>query len=823
MNETQTLVQRQLALEAEMVAMGEARYNGDRPLPWRTETAKQKTESELPPGRRLLTDSVEPLAQAIEEFVLDAASGKAGRKHTAVKYLAKVDPIHAAYLTARVTINAAAANKQLPHAAMSLSRAIEDHLNLQALAKTDPGLYRRVMSQVATATTASHRVGVLRHVQEKFDKVVLEWSDSDRILLGTKLIELFRDTAGLVDITRLTAAANRTPIMLVFTPEAQKWLEEGHRTCALLNPVHVPMVAPPKPWRSPYSGGYLSGLIKTKLVHTWNRSYMDELGGVDLSRVLAVVNAVQSTPWRVNKRILEVMSNLWDTGGTVAGLPRRTDLPLPPRTLSFPADTPAEALTVDQKDELKTWKAAAGRVYAENEKARSGRIGFAQKLWVANRFKDEEAIYFPHYLDFRGRMYPYASYMNPQGDDSGKGLLEFAQGKPLGEDGAYWLAVHLANLWGVDKVSLDDRIDWVMQNEERILASALDPYEEGAFWLEADSPFCALAAAMEWAGYKMHGEDFVSHLPIAMDGSCSGLQHFSALLRDEVGGAAVNLVPGDKPADVYTKVATRAQALSDASTNATMSAVWKGKVNRKVAKQPTMTMCYSATLFGMQGQIRAALGKLDAEGEKYLGGADNHEAAVYMANHVWSAIGDTVIAARSAMDWLKQVSKVCSAANMGVRWTTPMGLPVMQDYKESEEDRIKIHFGGERVRIQLRRETQKIAGGRQAAGIAPNYVHSLDSAHLMATVELGLANGLYDFAVIHDSFAVHACDTTLFNRVIREAFVAQYETNLLEKFRDEVIEQLQALAPEQVEKIPPLPRVGNLELERVIDSDFFFA
>ena len=32
-----------------------------------------------------------------------------------------------------------------------------------------------------------------------------------------------------------------------------------------------------------------------------------------------------------------------------------------------------------------------------------------------------------------------------------------------------------------------------------------------------------------------------------MDGSCNGLQHYAALALDEPGGAAVNLVPSDRP------------------------------------------------------------------------------------------------------------------------------------------------------------------------------------------------------------------------------------------------------------------------------------
>ena len=53
------------------------------------------------------------------------------------------------------------------------------------------------------------------------------------------------------------------------------------------------------------------------------------------------------------------------------------------------------------------------------------------------------------------------------------------------------------------------------------------------------------------------GLSFVSHLPIAMDGSCNGLQLFSLMLRDPVGGTAVNLLPADTPQDIYRLVADK--------------------------------------------------------------------------------------------------------------------------------------------------------------------------------------------------------------------------------------------------------------------------
>ena len=40
------------------------------------------------------------------------------------------------------------------------------------------------------------------------------------------------------------------------------------------------------------------------------------------------------------------------------------------------------------------------------------------------------------------------------------------------------------------------------------------------------------------------------------DGSCNGLQHYAALGRDTLGGRAVNVLPSEKPQDVYSEIAT---------------------------------------------------------------------------------------------------------------------------------------------------------------------------------------------------------------------------------------------------------------------------
>jgi DNA-directed RNA polymerase len=825
MNTEVTLEDRQRALEQESLALGITRYRGERAMPWQTK-AHGQGETDQAPGKTLLKQYIEPVAEALEEFIVQTESGKAGRKTVAVQYLVHIDALQAAYLALRFTINGASSGKTMTNIALNIGDAIQEHLEMLKMAEENPGLYRKVTRQLAKSTSAVHRLGVLRHVRSKYDLTRLGWSKRDRIMVGAKMIELLLEATPLFRLALQSEGRHHTVQYVFFTPETVEWLEKTHGRCELLSAIHLPMLVPPRKWRTPFSGGYLTNTMRPKLVRTRNRNYLDELGGVDLTEVMAGVNAVQETPWRISGKLLEALDVELDRGGAVAGLPRRESLPLPPRPAGLPADVPSDQLTASQREDLTVWKAQAARVYAENAANEQDRVILAQKLYVARQFAGEAAIYFPHYLDFRGRVYPMAAYLNPQGDDLCRGLLEFAEGKPLGADGHFWLAVHLAGLWGVDKVSFEDRVAWVREHEDEILASALDPHAEGAFWLTAEKPWQALAGCFDWLGYTLSGEDHVSHLPIAMDGSCSGLQHYSALLRDEVGGAAVNLVPSETPSDVYLTTADRAQVLSDGflgGTNDDMARAWQGKFCRKVTKQPTMTLCYSATKFGMKQQIENALKKLDEEGPFLPADVDRYKAAIYAAEVIWDALGDTVVAAARAMDWLQRVSAVLVEADMPIRWTSPVGLPVMQDYREQNGKLVKVFVGGRQIRLTVNEEAPTRSKRRQASGIAPNFVHSLDAAHLLATVNLATHNGIRHFAMIHDSFGCHAADTTLMNAVLRESFVDQYSQPVLEQFREEVIEQLTVARPELVEQIPPVPQAGTLDLDAVRDSEFFFA
>ncbi|KAL3568200.1 hypothetical protein D5086_030851, partial [Populus alba] len=267
------------------------------------------------------------------------------------------------------------------------------------------------------------------------------------------------------------------------------------------------------------------------------------------------------------------------------------------------------------------------------------------------------------------------------------------------------------------------------------------------------------------------------------DGSCNGLQHYAALGRDKLGAATVNLVAGEKPADVYSGIAAR-----------------------KLVKQTVMTSVYGVTYIGARDQIKRRLKERGITEESDIFGC-----SCYAAKVTLTALGEMFEAARSIMNWLGDCAKIIASENEPVRWTTPLGLPVVQPYRKLGRRSIKTSL---QVLI-LQKETDKVMVQRQRTAFPPNFVHSLDSSHMMMTAVACKGAGL-NFAGVHDSYWTHACDVDEMNRILREKFVELYETPILENLLESFEKSFPTLS------FPPLPDRGDFELREVLESPYFF-
>lgn len=200
---------------------------------------------------------------------------------------------------------------------------------------------------------------------------------------------------------------------------------------------------------------------------------------------------------------------------------------------------------------------------------------------------------------------------------------------------------------------------------------------------------------------------------------------------------------------------------------------------------------------------------------------DGYQAASYMAKAIWVAVNKVLVKAGQAMKWLQHAASLAASEELPVRWTTPVGFPVMQAYADVEARKVKTAINGRLVYLTMYADKDNLDRRRQSSGIAPNYVHSCDAAHMMLTVVRAKQAGIDNFAMIHDSFGTTAGDVESLYHIVRESFVEMYsEIDVLESFRDEIWQQL---GDKNREKMETLPSRGSLELNAVCDSRYCFA
>lgn len=600
-----------------------------------------------------------------------------------------------------------------------------------------------------------------------------------------------------------------------------------------------PTVIPPKEWTAYNEGGYYgdlqnsSNLLRLHDARTFfGQQYLRKLAQVELKAVRDAINAIQATPWKINIPVLEVMEKIVEQGGGKAGLPFFVEAPKPCVLSAEPT-----------QEELEHYKEVMPGWYKGETRRKSQALRALSHIKLARQFAKYEKIYFPCNMDFRGRVYPIPTF-NFQGDDLNKSLILFADAPACKDKKAIeWLAIHGANLAGVDKVSYADRIQWVYDNEKDILASAADPLGH-LWWSQQDEPCQMLAWCMEWKKWKEweaeHGtpEGFVSGIPVAMDGTCSGLQHFSAILRDPIGGYAVNLIPGDKPHDIYALVAEKVNVrLQEDSQNGTpdetddtgkvrygtktLSQIWLSfGVTRKVTKRPTMTLAYGAKEYGFREQIMDDTIEADIieNGEGSVFNKYNKwQASAYMAKLIWEAVGQTVVKAVEGMKWLQDCARMVTKKGNVVTWVTPMGLPVQQSYMKVETRQVQIRCAGKRIRLYGCEPTGNVDTKAQASGIAPNFIHSMDASHLQLTVLNSLKAGIKHFAMIHDSYGCPVSQAQTMYEVVRQSFVDIYtENDVLENFRKD----MQLLSDKE---LPPVPSKDSLDIQQVLESPYIFC
>lgn len=838
--ENNALVEKQIELEKRGKSLGALRFDT------RMDKALDRGRGdETSFGSKVIAQNISELAAVIKTAM---TARKAYRVPAVLKLMEEVDPQVVAMITLAGAIRASFNNESLTNTSVGIANNIYHEKLKCNLGDTGKKHFSSILKK--SGAQGLEAVKVLEYVSTEHKVVIVPWTQEQKVGVGRLLLEITLQVTGLFEIVvGERIGKDKRPDTLTSSDKLAEQIKTHNNEVRLLSPVYLPMVVKPRPWRKEtiYNGCYLTNeqapvpFVKRNLP-----KQMALLNQQNPELVFQAVNSAQSTAWRIRKPVLALLKTI---------IKEEIELGLP--ISSMP---PLKAFSIDQDAPFYIQK----ELKQKTQEFKNLRNLVEVNLTTAEEFSEFERFYVPHQVDTRGRVYPITA-INPQGADYIKGLMEFSDGKKIGREGIYWLKVHTANLFGVDKVSFEERVQWVEQNMSALLASACQPLEF-KFWTTADKPIQAFAACLELQGVSEQGEYYCSRMPIALDGSCSGLQHLGAAFNCEVTAKAVNLVDGETPNDIYQDVADKVQYQLEADANTNLVASqWlsfcEHRVSRNITKRPVMTFPYGSKAPGFTQQLlkdtlkpamqknpdsfpwqvrrfieeqdgnRVEVDKFDMDKkeaeEKGLQLVTVDEvmvAAQYMARLIEQAVAETVYKAAAAMGWMQKMASAIALKGEPIYWTSPLGFPVVQDYRKVQSRQIDTVYLGRRLRSRFNKETDKIDGRKMVNAIAPNVVHSLDSSHLMLTVLKGAQEGITEFALIHDSFGTYAADTQRFFSIIREAFVEQYQQDVFKQLELEFKAQVdEELMQAKRKTLPDLPRKGSYQLDSILRSNFAFA
>ena len=492
------------------------------------------------------------------------------------------------------------------------------------------------------------------------------------------------------------------------------------------------------------------------------------------------------------------------------------------------------------------------------EKYKSKVIEFDRTLEKARNLLNKEFYYYME-CDYRGRIYYTTSFLNLQSNDIARGQLLFAEGKEMTDEGRAWLAIHTACSYNetykikelpewlttdykpyleqeglfdisVDKMTLQDRALWTVNNHDKILKYWVDK----DIRLEAEKPIAFLACCQEW--YNMEGvEDYISYMPIPIDGSNNGWQHLSAISKDKKAGKLVGVVPSIIQKDFYVQTAKELMKLMPewfAERRMPMKAIRKG-----IAKRGSMTRAYSAGASKIAENMY-----LDCHVEDYTNKYNiTKEDCLLLARNLVKAIDVVCAGPLQTMKHLQNIAGQEISSDMAkekgrksIDWVTPSGFPVVysswvmtevgekasiandlrSDWDpENIDKRTAAPYKSIRIDFAGKEATDKPKIQSFMSGISPNFIHSMDASHMSLVInEWGGA-----FGPVHDSFSVHACDVNDLLDITKSKFVEMYDK---ENFFDDM-EKMILTEPEDFNL--DQPGLGELIINEVEDSDYFFA
>jgi DNA-directed RNA polymerase len=528
----------------------------------------------------------------------------------------------------------------------------------------------------------------------------------------------------------------------------------------------MPMSTPPVDWHKQSNGVIRGGdnrniypFIKRTSINLRNAEMVSD-------EVLEAVNKIQAVPFRINKDVLE-------------------------------------ALKMESTEEIDRDSMNRNAYKLAVEK----RSNMLRVIDIADSVKDHDKIYFPHHVDYRGRMYPIPVLLNPQAGSESKGLLEYAEPIQLSSKGIQWLYATAAATYGEDKLSFQLRVE--LGREKALEWNYRDADEKSMYhFLQIQNTIRRLE----------NDGDLECRVNIPLDGSCNGLQHLAAITKDREAGRSVNLTNTSDRYDIYQMVADIASDTYkewynevDEIKSKDLGEQTLGLVGtRKIAKTPVMVYPYSGTEEGSTEALHSKIEELDGFSEDWI---STRFFARNMIVHLRKAIMSILDTPEKFMKMAKLSGRRLANENKAPVFTTPDGFTMINKHPKLVNNRIQIRQGKRIRKLRVVMPTNELNPDKIANSMSPNLIHSLDACHLRMTV-----NGMSkredldqeQYLFIHDSFGTNPNDASKLARTLREEFAGMYSGSYV---ADSITECLGVDCPVK----------GDYDPFEVMKNQYFFA
>lgn len=812
-----TLEEKQISIEEASEGLALEKYHKNL-----TDAITQGRFDDTREGLTLMKVMFDPINSKIAEYLGTTYRGHTHKTQNYIKLMSD-DSREITFVIIKVLVTELARtnNKsQLSNISIKLVGQLKRLHFFNRLKKDNPKLHAYLGEEYRRASARRKEALIEKHINSLYDTDKVDNEISD-LKAGAHLLEVVLASGmNLIVKKKSKQAKGKTAYFLSFTKEALDIVFDAGAIQAGVT--MQPMIVEPANWSDMYTGGYLS--YKMPFIKIKRRKDLEAIRDEDLSKVYPVVNKLQKTPWRVNKRVSEVIEYIFSNNlidpKSPPSLPRcYGDIPTP-NALDVKELMEWKEYkknpTPKEKEEWHIWNKKREQIKIGLDGEQGRRLQFLLTMNMMKDMKEYDRFWYVYQVDYRGRVYPHTDFFNPQSKGYVKSMLEFADGHELTEDGIKWLRIHIANSWGLDKAPFVDRVKWTLYNRTKILTIANDPIGTLSEWTEADSPYEFLAGCFAYQDYI---EGRKVHLPLQLDAVNSGVQFYSGLLLDKEGAESCCVIGNDR-SDLYGLVANRVNEklangeypksvtfntsegeMRTCSTRVEAKSL-EGKVTRSMTKTNVMTVPYSVTMRGMKMQNWATMDKLALEGKKFWEGDE------WVVNYIltelnYESIFEIVKGARIGQQYLRELASLLDEPAL---WHTPIyNFPVRQPVFKKKAVRVKTPLGT----LELPTNTTILSKQKQLSGIAANFIHSIDSTLLLYCVE----NMSDDIGVIHDCFLVHPNNGEEIRNHYKEGFIEIMSRRPLQMISNE-------LDPtKQIE----VPCVDTLNLDEVRDSMYIIS